>query len=430
MTARRALPFLALLALLVTLPACSAAEAQNYESPDQAIEAMSRGLADGRPEVLWHSLPESYQSDVTSLIHESAGEMDAELWNSTFRVLRKVTRLLGEKRQFILDHPMVAGQVKDGAEAERDWEAVVELFDVLVNSELSDLDELRELDVEEFLAGTCARFMKQIQRASELSATDGYGESMAKLRATKAKVIDSSGDATTVEITRPGVPATQEKWVRVEGKWLPARVVDTWSREIADARTRLAEFAGKDSENKQMVLMQLAMAEGAVDTLLAASTADQFNAGLASVLGMVMSAAMSQAGNSAPEVSMSMPPSESAQPTPPMPGVLTVTPLPKTMPNLPPTAGTSDPAPVRRAAAGNAEKPLTRRASSTLIEFDEVDRYLDQILQVTYKDGREIKGRLSSVRGDILVIERELASGSMTFELTRNEIAAIDILVQ
>ena len=104
-----------LLALLISVSAvgCSPGNAKlvSAPTPDQAIEQMAHSIADGRFDAAWQALPPSYQNDITEVVHLGASEMDAELWNRTFTVLQKTTRILSEKRNFILDHPMLAAEI-------------------------------------------------------------------------------------------------------------------------------------------------------------------------------------------------------------------------------------------------------------------------------------------------------------------------------
>ena len=81
--------------LAVSATGCGGDDATAVPEPaataDDAVERIAQGLADNRPVVLWHALPESYQRDVTALVHETAEKMDAELWNKTFSVVQKLS---------------------------------------------------------------------------------------------------------------------------------------------------------------------------------------------------------------------------------------------------------------------------------------------------------------------------------------------------
>ena len=84
---------------------------QTNVSPDQTVKNVAQGIVDKKPQVLWEYLPKSYQKDVTDLIHEFAGKMDKELWTKGFTIAQKATRVLQEKKEFILAHPKLANFV-------------------------------------------------------------------------------------------------------------------------------------------------------------------------------------------------------------------------------------------------------------------------------------------------------------------------------
>ena len=71
--------------------------------PAETVEHVAHGLADGDLSVAWEALPASYQSDLNGLAHDFAKVVDPDLWNRTFAVLSKLTRLLKEKEAFIPD---------------------------------------------------------------------------------------------------------------------------------------------------------------------------------------------------------------------------------------------------------------------------------------------------------------------------------------
>lgn len=280
--------------LLLGVIAC-AGDRQTNATPEEAIARVTQGLAEGHPEVVWQALPASYQKDVTDLLHEAAGKMDEELWNQSFAVLGKLTHVLSEKREFILEHPMLASQVTNKSGTETDWDAVVGFVDVFTSSELSDLGKLKRLDVEKFLAGTGARAMKHLADASALARGDKWAEGMERLRGTKATVVSSQGDTATVRIEVPGEEPREDAFVRVEGKWIPKEMADEWPRKIAEAKAELAELSDETiRQNKPMILMQLSMLERLLDSLLAARTAEEFHSSVNAAFGMVLGQAIAR----------------------------------------------------------------------------------------------------------------------------------------
>ena len=138
------------------------------ETPDGTVRFLAAGLAESRPQVLWQGLPPSWQADLTACLRESAEKSDPEVYAAGWRLADKAARILEEKRTLILDHPMVASQVKEREKVEAVLAAAAGLLRTLVESELSDREALRKIDLEKFLAGTGAKLMGQAQGVATL----------------------------------------------------------------------------------------------------------------------------------------------------------------------------------------------------------------------------------------------------------------------
>jgi hypothetical protein len=289
-------PSLAAALALTTLLACTPGGADDApKTADAVVTDVAQGLAANRPQVLWQALPESYRRDVTDLVHEAAGSHDPEVWTKTFGVLRKATRVLGDKRDLILAHPLLAPRVAEQPELRQSWDHVVGLFGTLVDSELGDPEKMRTLDVEKFLAGTGSRLLERLRAASAaLGTQDDRAQRLRTIGEVKATLLESAGDTAKVRIEQPGEETVEETFVRVEGRWIPERLARSWPEKIAEARERMKAEAG-DPADKAGTLMQLGMVEGVLDSLLAADTAEEFNAALGPALGMVLGMAMSHA---------------------------------------------------------------------------------------------------------------------------------------
>jgi hypothetical protein len=387
---------LGLLVFLGALAACSGDEAAPKaetareaapaaETADQAVMRVAEGLEDGRLEVVWQALPASYQRDVTDLIHDFGGAMDAELWTQAFGVIRKATQVLSEKREMILDHPMVQAQIEDREKANEAWESLIGILDVVVHSDLSDLERMKSLDVEEFLSDTGAEVVGRFKGMEAFAATEAVSGSLFGPAGAEVTLVSSDGDRARVRFQAPGEPSTEEEFVRVEGKWVPTQMADEWNDTLAAAREQLAGLSGEAMQaNKQMTLMQLSMVDGVLDQLLATKTAEEFNAAIGGLLGMAMGAMMSQA-QVAP--SFEAPP-QVAQPQP--------------------QAARQEPAP----------------------KHGSLESYIGQTVRVTERDGSSTDGFLIEVTDSMLVVEKRFGESSMAIEVSRAEIDTVEPIRQ
>ena len=430
--------FLTLLAAIVAISAtaCGGDGAADAPEPattaDEAVKRIAVGLADNRPEVLWHALPESYQRDVTALVHDGADKADVELWNKTFSVVQKLSRVLDEKQDFILDHPMLASQMKDRAEAEKSWDAVVSMVDIIADSDLADLDEVRNMDVGEFVADVGGDLMESLSEASAMTPDDAYNKQMQKLRKMKVTLASSSGDMAMVRTEMEGMPATEEAYRRVEGKWLPASLVDEWPSKMAEMKQQVAAFSSAEmEENKQAALMQLSMVEGALDQLLAANSADEFNAAAGAMMGMAMGAMMSQGGGFGGP-SMDSSPSVSLGPGMDDPSAMGFDqPVERGMDA--PDVAMRDGSDIKIGYSGQAGDGSSRAgehhpfAADRPIPMAQARNFVGERVWIERADGSDVQGRLLAVNDDHIVLEREMRSGFVSFELSKSDVVKIRV---
>ena len=403
----------------------TATAAASSKGPAEAVTRVAKGLAAGRPEVAWQSLPPSYRKDVNGLVNLAATKMDEDIWNTSFSLVQKLTRLAREKREFILEQPMLTQGVEDKRELEAGWDAVAGILETLAGSELADLKKLEQLDVEEFLAGTGGRLMEQMASASALSPDDGWKGEMSRLRRTEATVISDNGKTAVVRIERPGAPPTEETYVRVEGHWIPKKLADGWSDEIGKARQQIEKMSTESlAENKQAVLMQLSMVDAALDQLLKTESREQFNAALAPIMGMAMGAMMAQAAGSG---SIQMTPGSASQVEDTGPGAAVV--FPEGLLD-PPTdlaqgslPGTRSDRHTTGATAGSHE--LYQPGE---VRFGQAHLYVGQYLRVNTSAGLNAVCRLKTVQHDSLVFERALHGGWATFAISEDEIESLRVV--
>jgi hypothetical protein len=261
--------------------------------PAETAEYVSQQIASGHPAVLWETLPPSHRADVTGLLRDLAAAVDAELWDRSFALLAKLTRLLREKRDFILAHPLLADRVAAASpEQSRSWEALVEALHVTATSELSSVEKLATLDVEAFLEGTGRRVFGLLQEASAISDDETVGDyerEIDALEQLRATVVSQDEDTATLRIEQPGEEPQIQAWVHVEGHWIPATLAAEWPARMARAREAIAGFertrAGADREK---MLGSLATLDAGLDSLLAAQTQEAFDTGAAMLFVMTL----------------------------------------------------------------------------------------------------------------------------------------------
>lgn len=299
----RVLPVFTCVASLLLLAGCGGAvkkKATEEKPPakaDKAIEKVAKKLDANRPDYAWAALPPSYRKDVDGLVKEFAKSTDKEIYNTNLGMLQKVVKILETKKKLILENDQLKNAEIDTQELSKNWDAVVKLVSIPVNSELSDVEKLKKLDIENFLATTGSKFMKQMKVVSKLAPEQATTKGGAKkkmdlsamLKGCKAKVVKSEGDTATVRVEAPDVEASEEEFVKVEGHWIPKELADNWKQYMSDAKAKLKDLAGsKEPKNKKQYLATSKQIDGVLDMMLAAETKEDFSQAIGQGMGMLM----------------------------------------------------------------------------------------------------------------------------------------------
>jgi hypothetical protein len=175
--------------------------------------------------------------------------------------------------------------IKDTAAAK--WDPTVDVLETIVTSELADLEKLKTLDVGVFLDGTGKSVVTKLttiaQGIDQQSLTQGFPgipvDAMPMARVAEAKIttVKIDGDTATVRIVT-GDKTEEEEAVRVEGKWLPKKLVDQWPAAIEQAKAALTTVMPEQIKQSKTKLAPIMMGiEGILSQLLATQTQEEFN---------------------------------------------------------------------------------------------------------------------------------------------------------
>ena len=139
-------------------------------------------------------------------------------------------------------------------------------------------------------------------KALESTAPEA-AEGMAKVRKSKVVLVKQEGDVAVLKLEVEGEPKAEEKTFRkVDGKWLPAEMVDSWDATMTNAKTELAGLT-ITPEMKAQFNGAVGMVEPILDKLIAAKDQAAFDG---EVQGLMAIAAMF--GGGPPGGSMQGPP--------------------------------------------------------------------------------------------------------------------------
>jgi hypothetical protein len=303
----KALRWISVAVLLALLSGCGGNVAIP-STPDGTVQRVTSDLANHRPQVVWQALPTRYQSDIREVIGAFADKMDADLWNRTFTVLGKASRVAKDKKEFILatvgDSPVEQLKGEKLEKLNEHWDRVVGIFETIVESDIKTVDGLKGLDPEEFLATTGSQLSKNVKDLAAAVGDEETAKTLEQFGETKVTVVKSEGDNATLTIETAGKPAQTVEMVRFEGKWLPADMVANWDTGIEHVKQSISQmdFAGP---SREMYLGVLGQAEQTLDQMLAANSQEEFDqatAGLKAMIGAMMMAKMRATDDAAPAI--------------------------------------------------------------------------------------------------------------------------------
>lgn len=271
----------------------SLASAAVPEEPDQLVEYISGQMLENKPQAFWNSLPASYQSDVTEIVHLAGSKLDGDIYNATFSLLGKLGRILTEKKEFILNNPQFQQQI-DAEIAAKNWDSAASLFQTLTTSDIATVEGLQTLDIGKFCSTTGSELMKQGMAFAQLSGEDPYS----KFRDVDAEVVAQKGDMATVKVTYPNATeeaASSEEVIlqKIGERWVEKEMADGWDAAMAEAKAGLESITPEaNAESKPQLMMFIGMIDGTLSSLLNAETQEQFDASLQSAMGTVMGLVM------------------------------------------------------------------------------------------------------------------------------------------
>jgi len=259
---------------------------------DAAAQQVVDGIRTGKPVVVWQALPASYQNDVTGIVHAVAGKLDAEMYDKIFAVLGKSKGVLRDKKDFFLNSKALP--LSQGTEIEQltaNWDHAVGVVAALTDSNIATLDGLKSVDIGKLLDSSGADLMQHVIALAATSKEENPFQAMERF---KFEITEKHDDGSvTMKMTDPDGHDKNEKFVQVDGKWLPKEMVDEWDEQMAEARKEIDAMDDQAMlQQKAMVMGMLAAFEVALDGLAQAESQEQFDKAVEGLMGGLMGAMM------------------------------------------------------------------------------------------------------------------------------------------
>ncbi len=254
----------------------------------QVIDALNENNAAGP----WDMLPASYQTQLTEVKNEFATKMDVDVWNSGAGLVKKLHTVLGDQKELLLASPLLESvPMKEDLSA--NYDQLVVILGEVAESDLSSLEGLKTMDIGEYLRTTGSSIMAATSKI-EISETSKKPMGMnsmlkmpGKMLSTKAELVSEEGDTAIVKMITEGEEPQDVPFVKVEGKWIPADLVEAFPEMVGEMRESLSGLE-IPPEAKAQVQMGMTMVSGVLDQVAAAKTQEELQGALMGIMMMGM----------------------------------------------------------------------------------------------------------------------------------------------
>jgi len=273
--------------LCVVFPACFAPNGPDFSTPDGSLRAVSEAMADNHPEVFWDSMPASYREDVTELVHTFAEKINPVTWKRSFALIEKTALVAREKSSFVVNSPFIMAYPA-ADELRGNWDVVAHALDVFTQSGLNDLDRLKTVDPREIIAETGGKLLTQVSQWEESEAAQGEISLKEKLEKMQITVLEQDEARARLRVETPGGEAREEHYLWIEERWVPEEIAADWDARVSEMRERIAGLESASTAVTPTLEAAFGAVEGILDSLAAAQTQEEFDAGLQQASGIVM----------------------------------------------------------------------------------------------------------------------------------------------
>lgn len=230
-----------------------------------------------RPVDLWDGLPESYQNDLTRLVHAFARRFDDNIYSEGVELLTRTHRVWRDKRDFYQNSAVWQEYTFQRQEAlirtiRKHDEHIAAMVEEALASDLADIDRFREIDIRAALLAAGPRWSLNVRRIldePDMSPPD-FWPMIDNLE------IESEGRGWV----RVKGSSSRFRWIEVEGHWLPGDLAENWRGTMRNAHASLPNMFLELERNKSKVLLVMNTYRGFLTRLERAQTQAEFDAAL------------------------------------------------------------------------------------------------------------------------------------------------------
>lgn len=253
----------------------------------QQIDALFSALRRADTTKVWDALPNRYQAELEGLVRDFGARLDARTCDRAWRFVRRIAVVAVAKQDLVFSsaqaRSLVAGDPGRATDAKAAYGTFFAALRDIARGDLTTLESVREFDARAFAGDEGKVLVDALLKLAAMTGNDPrtalepshitVSEEEAGRVSVQMTVANRSGQRTAVT---PFVQLTQ--FVRVDGRWLPAIVVDQWLPAVVLMRARLAETDAKvDPQLNARVNMLLGAFEAMLRQVEQADTVAKMN---------------------------------------------------------------------------------------------------------------------------------------------------------
>ncbi len=256
------------------LPGVSeSAVSQSAHGADETVRQVLHGLEKRQSRALWEFLPTSYRRDVQRLARDVAERLDEKSWGPFVATWQKARQVLPQNLSSLVPPKSGDNERGDGTNLPFNPAALAQLLDVIGDSELSDLQRLRSIELDRFLDQTGDKLLATLGRIAVGDQRGSADDPFSQFGKVQVELISSSSRIAVVKIRWPEQEPTTPEFVFVEDQWIPQSLAETWPAQFAEVRERSLAWANDVRERPEEWHARLREIDQWLDELAATKSA-------------------------------------------------------------------------------------------------------------------------------------------------------------
>lgn len=237
---------------------------------------ITRELADGNGGIIWDAMPASYQRDINSVVHLLAEKVDAELYNESFHLIRRIIDLATKQEKFIFNTNFGGKiSVENLVKVEAAWSSIIGLSKCISRSSISDADGLKSFDGKRFFDATVSSL---IRYTTDITLSIG-GEK--PFEYSFIDLLESNNKRTILGLTSPSGAVHRMEFTNLQGRWIPTNISNEWVKILAEFKEKLEAINPQElAKNKPRLIALITMLESVLNQIDMAENQVQFDLSL------------------------------------------------------------------------------------------------------------------------------------------------------